>query len=111
MRPLGIPTIAGRVAQTVVKMVLEPHPVRQESTSRFLHDLVASGTPTIVRPEVMETYEIGWKAEFLDYTLDLGLALFSHEVTDYQDSGIGLLNGVLVFESFNTDVSANPTYS
>lgn len=71
-----------------------------------LVDLVASGRPQVVKPEVVETVELGWKSEWFERTLALNLSVFQMDITDYQDSFTASVNGQLLFVASNTDVTS-----
>lgn len=52
--------------------------------------------PQQVDPELVKSYELGWKSDLFDRRLRLNLALFRNEVTDGQVQFISILSGGLV---------------
>lgn len=72
-----------------------------------LVDLVASGQPQTVKPEVVQMTELGAKTELLDRSLTLNVSLFKFRITDYQDSFTAAVNGTVLFVASNSDVRGN----
>ena len=72
-----------------------------------LVDLVAGGKPQTARPEVVETYEIGAKAEMFNRRLALQLSAFRMITKDYQDAFTAPISGTIVFFAQNTNLTTH----
>jgi iron complex outermembrane receptor protein len=69
-----------------------------------LVDLVASGKPQVVKPEVIQTYELGAKVSVPEARLYFDVAAFYMPIKNYQDSFTSTVNGFVLFTAANTDV-------
>jgi len=72
-----------------------------------LVDLVASGLPQVVKPEVVQTYEIGTKTSLLDQRLSINWSVFRMNIHNYQDSFTQAVAGTTLFVAANTNATSN----
>jgi iron complex outermembrane receptor protein len=63
-----------------------------------------AGVPATVRPEAVESYELGWKSEFFGRALLFNAAVYETTITDYQTAIVEQVANTVTFRQYITNI-------